>query len=176
MVDVLTAGFPCQPFSVSGHQQGEDDQRNMWPSTLDCIRIIRPQRVLLENVPGLLVFDYIQRIFGDLAESGYDANWCVLGGNATDSCCNGERLWIVASEANGAMLESLDFSQTVLACQEESCRRQHTGAICEGLSQDDYTALKRDSNAVAEGMERLKAIGNGQNPLVAKLAWETLSV
>jgi DNA (cytosine-5)-methyltransferase 1 len=130
----------------------------------------------LENVPGLLVFDYIQRIFGDLAESGYDANWCVLGGNSTDSCCNGERLWVVASQTDSAMLESLDFSKTVLACQEEPCRRQHTGAIGSMLSQDDYTGIKRNTDAVAEGMERLKAIGNGQNPLVAARAWEFLGV
>lgn len=175
MVDVLSAGFPCQPFSVSGHQQGEDDPRNMWPATIECIRIIRPRFALLENVPGLLVFDYIQRIFGDLAESGYDANWCVLGSYATDSCCNGERLWIVAAQADCTMLESLDFSKVVFACAEESLRRQHTGAICEGLSQDDYTRIKRNPDAVAEGMERLKAIGNGQNPLLVKRAWGLLA-
>ena len=71
MVDVLTAGFPCQPFSVSGPQEGELDPRNMWPETIRSIRIIRPRFAYLENVPGLLVSGYIRRIFGDLAESGY---------------------------------------------------------------------------------------------------------
>jgi DNA (cytosine-5)-methyltransferase 1 len=175
LVDVITAGFPCQPFSTSGHQRGGADERNMWPSTIECIRLIRPDSVLLENVPGLLANQYIHRIFGDLAESGYDANWCVLGGSSTDSCCDGKRLWIVASKADSSMLESLDFSKTVITCAEEPCRRQYSGAIGEMLQQDDYTGVKRNSHAVAEGMERLKAIGNGQNPLLVKRAWKLLT-
>jgi len=54
MVDVITAGFPCQPFSVAGKQAGENDPRNMWPQTIEAISIIRPKYVFLENVPGLL--------------------------------------------------------------------------------------------------------------------------
>ncbi len=54
MVDVLSAGFPCQPFSVAGKGEAENDPRNMWPPTIECIRIIRPLYAELENVPGLL--------------------------------------------------------------------------------------------------------------------------
>ena len=54
MVDVFTAGFPCQPFSSAGKQLGEDDPRNMWPATVNAIRIIRPSVAYLENVPGIL--------------------------------------------------------------------------------------------------------------------------
>ncbi len=54
VVDVLTAGFPCQPFSVAGQRKGADDERNLWPDTIRAIRIVRPRYVLLENVPGLL--------------------------------------------------------------------------------------------------------------------------
>lgn len=58
---------------------------------------------------------------------------------------------------------------------EESRRRQYTRAIGEMLSQDDYTRIKRNSDDVARGMDRLKAIGNGQNPAVAALAFTILS-
>ena len=58
MVDVITGGFPCQPFSVAGKGLGEDDPRNMWPSTIECIRIIRPQFAFLENVPAILNHPY----------------------------------------------------------------------------------------------------------------------
>lgn len=54
MVDVITAGFPCQPFSVAGQRKGAADERNMWPATLRCIQIVRPKYVFLENVRGLL--------------------------------------------------------------------------------------------------------------------------
>jgi hypothetical protein len=87
----------------------------------------------------------------------------------------GERLWIVASKTNGTMLEGVDISSHIQPCEKESCRRQYSRAVSAMLSQDDYTVLKRNTDAVARGMDRLKAIGNGQNPWVAKLAWEVLS-
>lgn len=52
VTDVITAGFPCQPFSVAGKQRGERDERNMWPATRDVISIVEPRFVLLENVPA----------------------------------------------------------------------------------------------------------------------------
>jgi DNA (cytosine-5)-methyltransferase 1 len=52
-VDVLSAGFPCQPFSVAGKRRAADDARNMWPDTLRILSEIRPPIALLENVPGL---------------------------------------------------------------------------------------------------------------------------
>ena len=96
MVDVITAGFPCQPFSVAGKQQGENDPRNMWPQTIECIRIIRPRFALLENVPGLLAHPYVRRIFGDLAESGYDARWRVLSAAEVGAPHKRDRVFIVA--------------------------------------------------------------------------------
>lgn len=54
VVDVVTGGFPCQPFSVAGKQKGSTDERDMWPATFSCIQIIRPKYVFIENVPGLL--------------------------------------------------------------------------------------------------------------------------
>ncbi len=96
MVDVITAGFPCQPFSLSGKRKAEKDPRNKWPETLDTIRIIRPQVAILENVPGLLSKSYIRRIFGDLAEIGYDAKWQTLSAKEVGARHKRERLWIVA--------------------------------------------------------------------------------
>lgn len=96
MVDVVTAGFPCQPFSLAGKRKGENDERNQWPNTIECIRIIRPRFALLENVPGLLSSGYSRRIFGDLAETGYNARWCVLGADDVGAPHKRKRLWILA--------------------------------------------------------------------------------
>ena len=96
MVDVISAGFPCQPFSVAGKGKAEADERNMWPSTRDCIGIIRPRYCLLENVPGLLTHKYIQRIFGDLAEMGYNCKWGIIGADDIGAPHRRKRLWIVA--------------------------------------------------------------------------------
>jgi DNA-cytosine methyltransferase len=53
-IDVISAGFPCQPFSVAGNRDGESDNRFLWPETIRVVREVRPRFILLENVPGLL--------------------------------------------------------------------------------------------------------------------------
>ena len=86
VVDIITAGFPCPPFSVAGKQRGTDDARNKWPDTLRVISEVRPKYVLLENVPGILTASkskgtpsYGAVVVGQLAEVGYDCFWEVIG-------------------------------------------------------------------------------------------------
>lgn len=94
MVDVITGGFPCQPFSVAGKQLGENDHRNKWPETRECIRIIRPEFAYLENVTGLLGSGYFGTILSDIYEMGYNARWCVVSAENTGALHKRERLWI----------------------------------------------------------------------------------
>jgi DNA (cytosine-5)-methyltransferase 1 len=95
MVDVLTAGFPCQPFSVAGKQRGADDERNMWPATADVIRIVRPRRVLLENVPGIR--EYLPVVVRDLRRLGYRVRRPLqLGADDCGGPHRRKRVWILA--------------------------------------------------------------------------------
>jgi DNA (cytosine-5)-methyltransferase 1 len=96
LVDVITAGFPCQPFSSAGKGLAENDPRNGWPAIKRIIREVRPRFAFLENVPGLIAKPYIRRIFGDLAEIGYDAEWGTLSAAAIGANHKRDRLWIVA--------------------------------------------------------------------------------
>lgn len=116
--DVVSAGFPCQPFSVAGNQNAADDPRNMWPATIRIIKEVQPRFCFLENVPGLLsageeaislddgsagYFRYIYTIFRDLAEAGYYARWCVLGADDCGAQHHRKRLWIYAyAKHNGS--------------------------------------------------------------------------
>ncbi|MGB1627698.1 MAG: DNA cytosine methyltransferase, partial [Miltoncostaeaceae bacterium] len=72
--DVITAGFPCQPVSHAGRRLAQKDERWMWPHVERCVRVLRPQGVLLENVPGLLTAGF-NDVIGGLATCGYDAEW-----------------------------------------------------------------------------------------------------
>ena len=76
-VDILTAGFPCQPHSNAGKRLGKEDSRNLWPDTLDVIRVVGPRYVLLENVRGLVdgANPYSAEVIGSLSEAGYNAVW-----------------------------------------------------------------------------------------------------
>lgn len=95
-VDVVTAGFPCQPFSVAGKRRGADDERNLWPETIRIIREVRPRYALLENVPGLLGSGYFGRILGDLDEAGYDTERDCISAAECGANHRRERLWILA--------------------------------------------------------------------------------
>ena len=95
-VDVVTAGFPCQPFSVAGKKKGQDDERNKWPQTIQCIRDVGCRYALLENVPGLLNSGYFPEILRSLAEAGFDARWTVLGADDCFAPHRRKRLWVLA--------------------------------------------------------------------------------
>jgi len=95
-VEVVTAGFPCQPFSVAGKKKGKDDERNLWPETLAVICAVRPRYALLENVPGLLNSGYFPEILGSLAESGFDVRWDCISAAAVGAPHRRDRLWILA--------------------------------------------------------------------------------
>jgi DNA (cytosine-5)-methyltransferase 1 len=114
VAQVITAGFPCQPFSVAGKRAGADDSRNMWPETFRCVEIIRPRIFYGENVPGLLSqgnevdettsesIPYFGTILADLDEIGYRVQWTVLGADDVGARHRRKRLWILAdSKHNG---------------------------------------------------------------------------
>ena len=96
LTDVVTGGFPCQPFSVAGRRKGKDDSRNCWPQTIEVIRRVRPRWFFGENVPGLLNSGYFPEILGSLAEAGYDARWIVLGVDDVGGNHRRKRLWLLA--------------------------------------------------------------------------------
>jgi len=167
MVDCVTAGFPCQPFSVAGQRRGADDERNMWPATIECIRLVRPRYCLLENVPGLLVHKYFGTILGDLAKSGFDARWAVLPAYITGAPQVGKRLWIVAE----AVRERLEGIQRARGCVNlQSVKTNVPNKFWKTLPR-----VYRTGNGMAHRLERTKALGNGQVSAVAATAWRLLN-
>jgi DNA (cytosine-5)-methyltransferase 1 len=98
-VDLVTAGFPCQPFSQAGRRRGTADERFLWPELARLLGEIRPRYALLENVPGLLSLDggrVFRRVLGDLAALGFDASWNCVPASAVGALHRRDRLWIVA--------------------------------------------------------------------------------
>lgn len=94
--DIVTGGFPCQPFSQAGKRLGEDDPRNMWPHAVRVLVESGAPLGFFENVPGLLSSGYFGTVLGDLAEAGFDAEWCVLGADDVGAPHRRKRLWILA--------------------------------------------------------------------------------
>ena len=94
-VDLICGGFPCQPVSQAGKRLAQDDPRWLWPEFARIIRELRPRYALMENVPGLLVRGFGD-VLGDLAEAGYDAEWCVLGADDVGAPHRRKRVLVVA--------------------------------------------------------------------------------
>lgn len=97
--DIITAGYPCQPFSTAGRRQGTSDARHIWPHVLGAIRAVRPRLVVLENVAGHLSLGFGQ-VLGDLAAAGFDAEWTVLHASDIGAPHRRARLF-VAAHPNG---------------------------------------------------------------------------
>ncbi len=77
VVDLLSAGFPCQPVSSAGKRRAQEDERWLWPHVARVVCEVRPRIVALENVPGLLVRGFGD-VLGELAALGFDAEWLCL--------------------------------------------------------------------------------------------------
>ena len=94
-VDLITAGFPCQPFSAAGAHRGLDDDRWLWPSIARIITEIRPRFVVLENVPPVIRHG-LPAVLADLAQLGFDAEWGLYSAADVGAPHRRQRWWCVA--------------------------------------------------------------------------------
>jgi len=95
LVDILTAGYPCQPFSTAGQRKGSADERHLWPYIKEIISHLQPSRVILENVRGHLTLGF-KEVLQDLTEIGYDARWAIVRASDVGAPHRRERLFCVA--------------------------------------------------------------------------------
>lgn len=94
-VDILTGGYPCQPFSHAGKRKGTDDDRHLWPHVLRAIRQMGPSIAVLENVRGHLSLGF-DIVLADLADLGWSARWGVVRASDAGAPHQRARLFIVA--------------------------------------------------------------------------------
>jgi DNA (cytosine-5)-methyltransferase 1 len=99
-VDVITGGYPCQPFSVAGKRRGHGDERHLWPEMLRIIRSVRPKWVIAENVAGHIKFGF-DEVAASLEAEGFTIWAFVIPACAVDAAHQRNRLWIVANACRG---------------------------------------------------------------------------
>ena len=98
-IDILTGGFPCQPFSVAGKRTGKNDNRYLWPEMLRVIQEASPTWIIGENVPGILTIDHglvFERVCLDLEAEGYEVTPFIIPACAVNAPHRRDRVWIVA--------------------------------------------------------------------------------
>lgn len=155
-IDILTGGFPCQPFSLAGKRLGTEDHRNLWPEYFRAIKEIQPVWVVGENVPGIinwsagLVFEQVQ---ADLESEGYEVWPVILPACGVNAPHKRERVWFVAyTDSNGHELRGLGEDRPTQG-ESESQQKER-----QWLWSDDRGACEQGitSNTTSQQSERLQ--------------------
>ena len=122
-IDLITGGFPCQPYSLAGKRGGNDDDRALWPQMLRVIREARPTWIIGENVPGIISMA-LDGVLADLEREGYACETFLLPACAVDAKHRRNRVWIVGYSKRPE-------------------RRPQCGA-CEGLERQDRLSQREE--------------------------------
>ena len=179
IVDVVSGGFPCQDISAAGGGAGITGTRSgMWTHMARIISQIRPKYAFVEN-SSMLTVRGLGTVLGDLSEIGYDCKWLVMGAADVGAHHQRDRIWIVAKQmGNTDSLGQPRQGQHEQPVNSET--NSHWQAnIIEPIGRSKFWETEPNVGRVAHGVaarvDRLKAIGNGQVPLCAATAWETLT-
>jgi DNA (cytosine-5)-methyltransferase 1 len=174
IVDVVSGGFPCQDISVAGKGDGLDGERSgMWREMARIVGEVRPEYVFVENSP-MLTSRGLDRVLGDLAELGFDAEWGVLGAADLGAHHKRDRIWVLAyasSQHEQGLVAELTYPQERQRPSKGSTRPCGDG-FGRWPSEPD---MGRVAHGLANRVDRLKALGNGQVPRVATAAFATLA-
>lgn len=172
-VDVLCGGFPCQDISLCGDGAGIDGERSgLWGQYARIVRTLRPRYVVVENVTALASRG-LDRVLGDLAACGFDAEWDCLPASAFGAYHERDRIFVVAYPTRvdgrphdlleagldwGPSLQSRRLSGMAVA---SAGQRQNTRLRCE-------PGLDRLVRRVPGALDRLEGVGNSVYPAVAE--------
>jgi DNA (cytosine-5)-methyltransferase 1 len=177
VVDVVSGGFPCQDISAAGKRAGLDgEQSGLWAEMARIIGEVQPAFVWVENSPMLLVRG-IDRVLWDLAALGYDARWGVVSAAAAGAPHKRERCWIMAYANQNHRAEAISGGHRGLAA-EVSPGGVHVQSRSDAGGQAWWRSepgICRVADGMADQLDELACLGNGQVPAVVRLAWNSLS-
>ena len=176
IVDVISGGFPCQDISCAGKGAGITGERSgLWTEFARIIREVQPSFAFVENSP-MLTLRGLGVVIGDLAEMGFNAEWGVVSALNSGAPHLRERIWIMAYSNKNNRAEA-EFK-----CNRSGKRKIQKGTVefqswSNTRSEDRWSSepeLVRVANGMANQMDRIERIGNGQVPDTAAKAWHVL--
>lgn len=160
-VDIVTGGFPCQPFSCAGKQQGTNDDRHLWPEMLRVIREVQPTYIVGENVYGLVNWSgglVFEEVHTSLENEGYQVASVILPACAKNAPHRRDRVWFIA----------YNNSIRTLHIQNEKHSTQTREQAFNGINGYD-TAIntndrgERIQRFIEEEIQELRGIQRGEN-------------
>ena len=172
-VDILTGGYPCQPFSAAGKRLGTEDERHLWPHIAKGIAILKPRVCLFKNVEGHITLG-LSTVISDLEEMGYKVSWGIFSASECGAVHQRKRVWVMAHDQSEQV-------QRLWAAwkQEPSAHEQQKLPVRSGAGTDwsDGTTepiLLRMDDGGTDWVDRMRLLGNGVVPATAALAFTTL--
>jgi DNA (cytosine-5)-methyltransferase 1 len=179
--DLLTGGFPCQPFSAAGKRKGTSDDRHLWPEMLRVIQLTQPTWIIGENVPGIISIQdglVFEQVCTDLENEGYEVQPFIIPACSVNAPHRRDRVWIVAnntiSQRSGGWLESdgqiLERQSTETKNEGPSWEKDWLEVATELCGLDDGLPVELGDFTLTKSghrREQLKAYGNAIVPQVA---------
>lgn len=181
-IDVLTGGFPCQPFSTAGKRKGTADDRYLWPEMLRAIREIRPRWVVGENVRGIVNWSeglVFEQVCADLEAEGYEVTPYLLPACGVNAPHRRDRMWFIA-HCTDARIEDVQsggqdgISTIEPAAHPDSQRRQehhistepdqqkqYSGGLPERTAANAYGVIRKSRRPESTGQLRPAGTANG---------------
>lgn len=156
-VDLITGGFPCQPFSNAGLRKGTEDTRHLWPEMLRVISESKPAWVVGENVAGFVSMA-LDQVCSDLEALGYEVQPFVIPACAVDAPHRRDRCWVVAH----AVCEGLERQRKIPS--RTSAKHKDTSNPCRWSPEP---SVGRMAHGLPGRVDRIKALGNAIVPQVA---------
>ena len=157
-IDVLTGGFPCQPYSQAGKRLGKEDDRHLWPEMLRAIREIKPSWVVGENVYGLvnwnggLVFNEVQ---SNLETQGYEVWPFLLPAAAVNAPHRRDRIWFIAySQNNGWNGRECQQRERIEVNQREFCEHKTEGWNEIRSKSERYSQKRNVTDSNSNGLNK----------------------
>ena len=172
-VDIISGGFPCQDISAAGKGVGITGERSgLWKEMSRVVSEVRPRFVFVENSP-MLTSRGLGTVLGDLSELGYDARWCVLGADDAGAFHERKRIWVLAYDLQ---IRGKSSSKNKIQGQQglQGFKNGRGLEVFRERPHEITPKFWRKGDGVAYGVDRLKAIGNGQVPAVAAIAFTIL--
>lgn len=174
-VDVVCGGFPCQPFSIAGLQKGTNDDRWLWPAFADCVRVVRPRYVVVENVAALVAdSDAFGWLLSDLHDLGFDAEWSLVSACSVGAPHARQRVLVVAHRP---LDDGEDHMPRLRADEDRAGVEPRGGRGVEGRhGWLPEPPVGRVAHGVPSRMVRgpLFALGNAVVPAVGRVAGDVI--
>ena len=177
-IDIITGGYPCQPFSVAGRKKGEDDPRHLWPEYFRLVKECRPTWVIGENVSGHIKLG-LDTVISDLESEDYAVRPFSISASSIGANHQRERVWIVANSRRprGPWSEFREENENETR-KENAHQFERSSSTFKRWQRENNWAVEPDVGRVAYGIpkrvDRLKSLGNSLVPQIPYYIGKTI--